>query len=293
MKVSITIATRNRCEELRRTCAEIALLEPAPDQVIICLDGCNDGSEAMVREEHPGFERIVHEHAVGSVGSRDEMIRAASGDVILSLDDDSYPIERDAIARIRAMFRDNPRLAIAAFPQRSDEFPETLSRTRWPDAHPIGTFANSGAAIRRNVFLEVGGYPAWFQHAYEEPDLALRCIAAGYEVRWDPEVTVRHHWTASQRNEIRIHQRHARNEFWSVLLRCPMPQLAAVALFRVGRQAAYAWKRGLPWLVREPCWWWEAITGVPRCFANRSPVHWPVYLRWMQLVRKSSAVQTE
>jgi GT2 family glycosyltransferase len=213
--------------------------------------------------------------------------------VFVSLDDDSYPLETDFIARVRELFAAHPRLAVASFPQRTDEFPESLTATDFSPPCFVGSYANSGAALRRIAFEELGGYPDFFFHAYEEPDFALRCAAAGWQARHETSLTIRHHFTATQRNEMRTHQRHARNELWSVLMRCPFPQCAAVAAFRVVRQLGYAWRRGLGWVVREPAWWIAALGGVARCLTERRALPWQKYRAWMEMVRKPLATEEE
>ena len=166
-----------------------------------------------------------------------------------------------------------------------DEFPETLTASDLGPAHFAGSFANSAAALRRSTFLALGGYPGFFFHMYEEPDFALRCAAAGWQVRFEPSLLVRHHYTGSGRSEMRVHQRHARNECWSILMRCPLPQLPAVLLFRLLRQLGYARKRGFGWLLREPAWWLAALRGSGTALRARSPLPWRKYLGWMRLLR--------
>jgi len=283
---AVMITTRNRREDLARTFAVLRTLQPAPDEVLVCADGCTDGTVEFIREQHPGVRLIVHEQGRGSIPSRNEMAAAATCDIFASLDDDSYPIEADAIARIRELFEKNPRLAIAAFPQRSDEDPATLSAQDFGTAKFAGSYANCSAAIRTSVFKSLGGYPDFFFHMYEEPDFALRCTSAGWQVRFEPCVTVRHHFSAVGRNEIRIHHLHSRNELWSVLLRCPMPQLLAVAPFRAWRQFRYACQRGWSWVWREPRWWWQFFGGIFRCLRARHALPWPSYRAWMELLRK-------
>ena len=285
LTVGICIATRNRCVDLARTLAVLARLAPAPDEIIVTADGCTDGTLELLRGSHPGVRVILHDEARGSVASRNEMAAACGCDVFVSLDDDSHPLETDFIARVRALFAARPRLAVATFPQRTDEFPETLAATHFGPPEFVGSFANSGAAIRRAAFVELGGYPDFFFHAYEEPDFALRCVCAGWQVWHEPSVTIRHHFTGAQRDEMRTHQRHARNELWSVLLRCPAPQLFAVAPYRAARQLGYALKRGPGWALREPRWWLAALAGVPRCLAARRPLPWRCYFAWMRMVR--------
>ncbi len=285
LTVAVCIATHNRRDDLARTLAALRRLAPPPDEILIVADGCTDGTAEFLRREHPEVRVIEHAGARGSIPSRNALAAACTSDILLSLDDDSHPLEVDFIARVRELFATRARLAVASFPQRTDEFPETLDATDFGPATFTGSYANSGAAIRRAAFAELGGYPDFFFHAYEEPDFALRCVAAGWQVRQETALTVRHHFTAAQRDEIRTHHRHARNEIWSVLLRCPAPQVFGVILFRVLRQCGYAWRRGLAWLVREPGWWMACCAGLPECFRQRRPLPWPRYLAWMRLAR--------
>ncbi len=285
MTVAVCITTRNRRVELERTLAQLARLDPAPDEILIVADGCSDATADFVRANHPQARLIVHSGGQGSVASRNEMARSTECDILLSLDDDSYPIELDAIAQIRGLFEKNARLAVTEFPQRTDERPQSLSQPDLGPAKFVGFYANSGAAIRRTAFVELGGYFAPFFHMYEEPDFALRCVCAGWQVRREVCVTIRHLWTAAGRSEMRNHHRHARNELWSALLRCPLPWLAVVAPFRIARQFYYAATRGLDWLLREPTWWWQCLRGLGQCVKDRAPLPWRAYRAWMNLVR--------
>jgi GT2 family glycosyltransferase len=285
LRIAVTITTHNRREELERTLDQIGRLNPAPDAILVCADGCRDGTVEFLREKHPQVRVIVHETSRGSIPSRNELAESADCDVFVSLDDDSYPIDFDFVQRVRELFERHPRLGVAAFAQRSDEFPESLIATHFGEPSFTGSFANSGAAIRRDMFINLGGYPDFFFHAYEEPDFALRCVAASWQVRFEPTLIIRHHFTTAQRNEIRTHHRHARNECWSVLLRCPGLLLPVVCGFRAVRQLGYAASRGFSWFVREPLWWWQAVRGIPQCILERDPIPWKRYWAWMGLVR--------
>ena len=286
MSLAICIATHNRREDLARTLREIARLDPPPAEIIIAADGCTDGTPEFVAREYPAARLIVHDAARGSIPSRNEMASVCASEIFLSLDDDSYPMETDFISRVARLFAKNPALAVASFPQRTDEFPASLTQTDFGPPHFTGTYANSGAAIRRTVFNALGGYPDFFKHAYEEPDFALRCCAAGWQVRHETALTIRHHFTSAMRDEMRTHQRHARNELWSVFMRCPAPMLFTVALFRLARQAGYAASRGGVWLVREPQWWCACLARLPHALAARDSLPWKKYRAWMALVRR-------
>ena len=156
-------------------------------------------------------------------------MREARGDLVLALDDDSYPEQLDCIARIVPLFEQRPKLAVLHFPQRTDEYPETLAQTDFGSEHLTRSFANSGAVLRRSTYLQLPGFESRFFHMYEEPDYALQCVAAGYDVLFSPVITIRHHYSGQARDEIRIHHRHARNELWSTLMRCPFPFALGIA----------------------------------------------------------------
>ena len=277
------ITTRNRAGDLRRTCRVLRQLNPAPGEVLITADGCIDNTVDVASRELSGVRLFVNELGQGSVVSRDRMIREARGDLVLALDDDSYPEQLDCIARFVPIFENRPQLAVLHFPQRTDEYPETLAQTDFGQEKLTRSFANSGAVIRRSAYLQLPGFEPKFFHMYEEPDYALQCAAAGYEVLFSPIVTIRHHYSRKVRSEIRNHHRHARNEMWSVLLRCPFPYVVPVALYRALSQFRYAWRRGFGWIIREPVWWWQAIAGVRYCLAKRHPVSWAGYKRWLRL----------
>jgi GT2 family glycosyltransferase len=211
------------------------------------------------------------------------MIREAQGDLVLALDDDSYPEEADSIGRIIPFFKHEPKRAVLHFPQRTDEYPYTLARTNFGPEGATRSFANSGAVLRRSTYLQLPGFEPRFYHMYEEPDYALQCVAAGYHVLFSPTITIRHHYVSRARDEIRIHHRHARNEFWSTLMRCPLPFAPGMIAWRVFSQFRYACKRGWSWVVREPLWWFQALAGIPLCLRRRRPVSWAGYRRWLAL----------
>ena len=283
MTFSVMIPTRNRAADLQRTCRVLRGLNPAPLEILITADDCTDETVAMVGREVPGARLIVNAPGRGSVASRDRMMRDAGGDLVLALDDDSYPEQADCLARLARLFAANPSLAIAHFPQRTDEYPGTLTRDDFGPARLTRTFANSGAVLRRSVYLQLPGFVPEFFHMYEEPDYALQCVAAGYDILYTPLVTIRHHYSGAARSELRNHQRHSRNECWSTVMRCPLPQMPLLAGFRVASQFRFACQRGLGWVLREPVWWWQAGLGLPHCIKKRQPVSWRGYRKWLSL----------
>src|SRR5437763_4811467 len=283
MTVSVMITTRGRIDDLRRTFRVLQELTPQPLEVLVTIDGCTTDVVEAVKAELPEARLFVNQVGLGSVASRDRMMREARGELVLALDDDSYPEQLDCISRIVPFFEQRSRLAVLNFPQRTDEYCDTLTQTNFGSEHLTRSFANSGAVLRRSTYLQLPGFEPRFFHMYEEPDYALQCVAAGYDVLFSPVITIRHHYSGQGRDEIRIHHRHACNEFWSTLMRCPFPFALGLLAWRVFSQFRYACKRGWSWVVREPFWWARALAGVPYCVRKRRPVSWASYKRWLSL----------
>jgi glycosyltransferase involved in cell wall biosynthesis len=115
MKISVMITTFNRCVELRRTLTKLFELDPRAAEILICADGCTDETVEMVRNEFPGCKLIENEPAHGSVFSRDRLLRLAQSDIVVSLDDDSYPVDRDFLSRLGEAFESHVEAAVITF----------------------------------------------------------------------------------------------------------------------------------------------------------------------------------
>lgn len=286
--LAISITTHNRSQDLARTLLQLRKLNPQPNEIIVGADNCSDDTEQMVARNFPEVNFISSkEQPLGSVGMRDRIIRTAKSDLILSLDDDSYPHEEDFVARVQSLFDTYPDLGLLTFPQITDEFPETtsLSQNFGPSQY-VSSYPNSGALFLREQYLQLPGYPLFFFHAYEEPDYALQLWSAGKQVICYTGLRIRHHWTPNQRNECRTHQRHARNEALSIVLRAPWWLAPPLLLWRAIRQAMYAAKRGPQWLIEEPKWWGEFCKLLPQALSQRKAIPIKPYWAWLKRLGK-------
>lgn len=286
MKISVMITTRNRCEDLRRTLQMLRKMAPPPDELLLTCDGCTDDTVSMIQREYPAAELKVNEVSRGSVASRDAMLRDAKGDWVVSLDDDSYPIGEDFFARLPALFVSHPEAAVITFPeQRDGGLFSSPGKSPQASGHYSAAYPNCAAVMHRSFYLKQPGFPDFFSHMYEETDYSLQCYQGGRAIWFEPSLTIRHHQSSVQRQPVRRHHQNARNELWSVWMRCPWPQLPIVSAFRVWRQFRYACTEGWRWAMREPIWWLAAIRGLPQCCRNRIPILWPVYYGWMRMAR--------
>ncbi|MEL6757091.1 MAG: glycosyltransferase [Pseudomonadota bacterium] len=282
--VSIVIATLNRREDLRATMHELQKLNPAPLEILVCLDGSTDGSREMLHE-FDNVRVIENEEPSGSVFSRDRLFRMASGDLIVSLDDDSAPMQVDFVSRVIELANNHPEAGVFAFreirPAGRDDRPFGAPESKGY----IASYPNCAGAVRASLYGDVASYPTLFFHMYEEPDFCLQSYATGYGVLFEPSIKVLHRYTSVGRNLIRRHHQHARNEALSIIMRCPMPHLPWVLAYRGIRQLAYAVSNGPSWVIREPQWWWRFLSQFHIAWQQRRPVDWKTYWAWIRLAR--------
>lgn len=282
----IMITTRNRRGDLCYTVDKLNQLNPPPSKVIICADGCTDDTVEAISSLYPEVTLLVNERGQGSVPARDRMLRLMKVDWVLSLDDDSYPLSADFFGRTVELINSHPKVSVFTFPEQRDGG-AYASPTKTPQVsgHLVSAYPNCAALMNLNDYMKTAGYPVVFEHNYEEPDYALQIYAIGKTVWFEPSLIIRHHLSSVNRNVLRIHQQNARNELWSVWIRCPWPWLPVVSIFRILRQFQFAWSQGFYWVVREPRWWLESILGLKKCAGIRKPIPWKVYFNWMKLAR--------
>lgn len=290
LTVSIAIATLNRSEDLRETLVELGKLDPQPKEILVCLDGCTDRS-LEVLQEFPSVIVISNEHSCGSVFSRDKIFRIASGDLIVSLDDDSFPLQTNFVSQLTELAEKRPEVGVFAFEEVRPEGKDDRIFQRPTKESYISSYPNCAGAIRAEIYGTFASYPVFFFHMYEEPDFCLQAYASGFGVLHVPTIQILHRYSHVGRSMIGRHHQHARNELLSVLMRCPFPHVIWVASYRIFRQLTYAASNGASWLVREPVWWWQAIKSLKKCLEHRNPVPWSVYWSWMRLARQPIPAQ--
>src|SRR5262245_5246907 len=266
--VSIVIAAHGRPEELRRTLRALARQTYRPLEMIVVDDGSPDPLAPIVAEAWPDAVVIRHDASVGAHRSRSEAMRRATGDYILTADDDSNPVEPDAIQRAVDRFGREPRLGIIAF--FVDESLETGPGPIGAGQRYVNGFINCGQMMRTSVAREVGGYRDFYYYYSEEDDYALRVLDRGWRILFAPTLVVHHRRSPVGRERGRVVGYRLRNSLWTIVLDYPLPRALTAGLFKA---AGGAWE-----IVRLGEWRWGAwafgscLAGLPRVWRNRRPV---------------------
>jgi GT2 family glycosyltransferase len=266
--VSAVIITRDRNEALAVVLDRLAA-EPV-DEVVVVDNASTDGTAEAVRARG-GAVRLVEAGANLGLGGRNLGAREATGDLLLMLDDDAYPCP-GAVDVLRDAFAADPRLGVAGgFVRDVDSggnvvlstelgtFDWWLRAGRDGDGGEAGlqafSFPEGACMIRRDAYLEAGGFTDAFFLASSEVDLAARLLALGWDVRYLPRAAFDHMKApGGGRDEAEGALYHRiRNHVWYLWLRFPRGLAARRTAGYLAFDLVDATNR------RAPGAWWRAV----------------------------------
>jgi len=147
-------------------------------------DGSSDGTSDMVRSEFPSARVERTPISLGLVAQRNRASLLSSGEIIFSIDDDAEFSTPFVVEQTLAGFA-HSRVAAMAIPYVEPKKPKQEFRCA-PDADAIwvtDSFRGTAYGLRRDVFLELGGYREQIIHQGEEMDFCIRLLNKGFVVR--------------------------------------------------------------------------------------------------------------
>lgn len=227
--VSVVIPTHERVGELRQL-IESALAQTIPVEVLVMDDGERTATEEMVRQEFP----TIHYHRLGTkrgpAFQRNRGVELASHNIVFPVDDDSLFVSPRTIEQTLSEFN-HPRVGAVGIPFINVRL-DTVVRQRAPD--PGGIYAahayvGAAHAVRRDIFLRLGGYREHFFYMGEEGDYCLRMLNAGYITRLGNADPI-HHLESPRRDSALADRCGRRNDVLFAWHNAPLAYLPAQLL---------------------------------------------------------------
>lgn len=274
-RVTVVIATRNRRAALTHTLAKLAELDPAPP-VILVDNGSDDHTVEVVGERFPTVRVLDMGHNLGAA-ARNLGVQAATTPYVAFCDDDSWWAP-GALERAAAVLDRHRRLALVAArtlvgPQeRTDPVTTQMAASPLPTAPgapgpSVLGFLACAAVLRRDAFLQVGGFSPLLFVFGEETLLAYDLAAAGWQLCYVADVVAHHHPSPSRADPRRRNATQWRNALLTDWMRRPVPvavrSAGAVVGASVRDPAARAALAGL-------------LARLPAALAQRAPLPAPL-----------------
>ena len=220
--IGIGISTKDRWDDLAVTLGRLRDEGLDGLETVVIDDGSTMPMPAGMRSEFPWvrFERT--ESSRGYIVQRNRIARLLSTPLILGLDDDSFPVAGNLEAAATRLL-ESPRTAALALRVifRGEAPPENFAVG---SPFPVRDFIGCANLVKRDVFLELGGYEERFEVYTEEAEFCLRAMQRGYGIEAFPGVVIRHNQSAAVRIGAWRARRFARNETLLILWYFPFPE---------------------------------------------------------------------
>ena len=180
---TVVITTKNRRDDLRNALRSV-MVQSCSVEALVIDDGSTDGTADLVRNEFPTVRLVQSEISRGYIVQRNVAAKLATTPFLFSIDDDATFSTPDVVAQTLAEF-DSDRIGAVAIPYIE---PKRGNRTMQMapsrgDVWVVDTFVGTAHAVRRDLFLKLGGYRENLVHQGEESDFCIRMLNAGWVVR--------------------------------------------------------------------------------------------------------------
>jgi GT2 family glycosyltransferase len=220
--ISIVIPTFNRREGILRTLAALGASAPFPRpvEVVVVDDGSSDGTiDSLAGRAFPFSLQTLRQKNSGPAVARNAGVKAATGELILFLDDDVEP-QPGLLAEHLATHGERRDLVVVgplgslphypqpwvAWEQRQVEKQyRALEAREWEPT--FRQFWTGNASLGRDHLLAVGGFDASYLRA-EDVELGVRLHERGLSFRFNPRARVLHHARRSLDSWCEMHRRY-------------------------------------------------------------------------------------
>lgn len=244
MKASVIVLAWNGLQYLPACLDALVAQDYADFETIVVDNGSTDGSADFVAEHYPQVRLIRNEHNLGFAAGNNVGLRAATGDVLVMLNQDTVvqpgwlaalvgALEDEAVgvAGCKILYPDGETIQHAG---GWIEWPLGLAHHygqgeqdtgQWSVHRAVEYVTGAAMAFRRDVLERVGFLDEEFWPGYfEDADFCLRVRKAGYEIWYTPEAILTHVESASHTSQVFMWQAHHRGRMRFLLKHTPPDQ---------------------------------------------------------------------
>lgn len=255
--ITVTFPTWNRPESCAKSLQILSNCCPFPSEVRIAVDYESVFIPGLAEESFPfPVKWNFSEVPCGPGGLRNILYREAKNEWILSLDDDSYPIDENFFEMASTLLCGlDESIAVVSiqYSEQGESIPAigcALSERSW--------FNGGAALIRKSAFSKVRGFlPIRVAYGIEEIDVSYQFRQAGFRVLFTDSLRIFHDADGSNRRSGKSTSREISNCALFVYLRYPFCLLWALPVKVVRLTASLLVERRFRGIVHGLC----SITG--------------------------------
>lgn len=265
--VSIVCVTHGRPELLRK-CLASCVRQDYPDKEIVVLLNPDDASAAAVAVEVAPGARIVRSHRnLGFFPALNVAIANATGEYVLTIDDDAWLLDDGGLGRMVAALRAAPELGAVTC---NLEGPHEVTYDG-PDRY-IAVFKTGFTMVPRAAFTQwIGWYPDVFFRSAGETFLCTALWEQGRPVKCLAGVRMYHERAVEGRSNRDWLFHSQRSQALCLVMREPLailPLSLAVKLVSSFRGCAIQWRSPQTWLHV----WASFLFELPAAWRLRKPI---------------------
>ena len=219
MGFSIIIVTWNGLHHLKTFLPDVVKTNYSDYEIIIADNNSTDGTKEWLRANYPDVIIAEFDDNYGYTGGNNRAVPFATKDTLIFLNNDVKPspdwlhglatvfdeYEDVAAAQPKILSFNDPEyfeyagaaggyLDKLAYPYCRGRILDTIEMDegQYDDQTEIVWASGAALAIRKDVFIEAGGFDEDFQFHMEEIDLCWRILNKGYKIMYTPKSRVYH-----------------------------------------------------------------------------------------------------
>jgi len=209
-RISVVVPTYQRRDSAARLLDALArqTVDPGRYEVILVIDGSTDGTLEMAeRFAAPYRLRVMGQPNRGRAAACNAGLRAATGELLVLLDDDMEPGAEFLAAHERAHAADDRLGVVGAVPVSLDDalsptatyiglkFNRHLAKLAEQQRFGLRDFYSGNFSVRRELLAAAGGFDEDFRlYGNEDLELSLRLAEGGVRLVFDPSAAARQHY---------------------------------------------------------------------------------------------------
>jgi GT2 family glycosyltransferase len=291
-RVSVIVPYFKRGEVFDRALQTLLSQDYENKEIIVVDNHSEDGLKERVAACQASLKLIQLPENGGACVARNEGARAATGDILVILDDDAGFQSSSELTKLVRIFESRPDVYVVAFQICDPETGELRLRDwchprYWKDfAHQefeTDHFGEGASAFRREVFERTGGYYERLFYGAEGLDMELRVMDHGFKIIYSPDIRIWHQVSKKARTDHRQYFYFTRNYIWMAYKDYPflagmrfLSFKLAMMFYLAARAGSYgSFIRGM----------WDGFKGLPRIHTDRKPISRATMKRWVDLER--------